>query len=67
MLFTKYKDENSYSGVEFNFYIERRWDFFLIYYIFPSLLFVFISYTSFFINKEAAPARVAIGIISILI
>ena len=41
--------------------------FFLIYFVVPSLIFVFIAYTSFWINKEAVPARVAIGIISILI
>ena len=36
-------------------------------FIFPSVLFVAISYSSFWINKESAPARVTLAIMTILI
>ena len=39
----------------------------MIYYLIPSILFVIISYCSFWIDKEAATARASIAITTILI
>jgi len=39
----------------------------MTYFLFPSILFVVTSYMSFWISKEAAPARVSLAILTILI
>lgn len=66
-LFYHTKQEATYSGAPFVIRFVREPGFFLTYYIFPSLLFVGIGYCAFFIDKNAAPARVSLGIVAILI
>ena len=51
----------------FNYEFTRRLSFFITYYLFPSILFVLIAYSQFYIDQAAVPARVTIGITSILI
>jgi len=65
--FTKRNLPGFYSGVEYALALERSWQFFMLFFVFPSILFIFVSYSSFWINKEAAPARVSVGTLSILI
>jgi len=45
----------------------RNDGYFWHYFIQPSLCFVLVSYTTFWINKEAVPARTATAVIGVLI
>lgn len=60
-------NSDEFPGVKIDFVVTRDEFFFLSYFIFPSILFVITSYMSFWIAKEAAPARVTLAILSILI
>ena len=57
----------TYSGIKYHFKLTRVGSFFLTNYIIPSIIFMLISYTGFWINRDAVPARVGLAIISILI
>ena len=59
--------QNAYNGVLYTMELRREPGFFWIFYIVPSILFVMLSYSSYWIDKNAVPARVALGVISILI
>jgi hypothetical protein len=41
--------------------------FFMIYYVLPTIFFVFLSYSTFWIDQNAAPARVATSTTAILV
>ncbi len=61
------KKDETFSGLMYELKFTRDPKFFLMGYILPSILFVFIAYSSLYINKEAVPARVSIAIIAVLI
>jgi hypothetical protein len=67
ILYTEPVRGATFSGVQFDFKISRNEYFFISYYVVPSILFVVVSYMSFWINKEAVPARVTLAILTILI
>ena len=48
------------------FVLTRRLEFHLLFYFFPTALLVLISWTNFFLDVQAVPARVALGITTIL-
>jgi len=48
------------------FYLERQMGYYLIQMYIPSLLTVILSWVSFWINMDAAPARVGLGITTVL-
>uniref|UniRef100_A0A3B5BIM3 Glycine receptor alpha 3 n=1 Tax=Stegastes partitus TaxID=144197 RepID=A0A3B5BIM3_9TELE len=48
------------------FHLERQMGYYLIQMYIPSLLIVILSWVSFWINMDAAPARVALGITTVL-
>lgn len=56
-----------FSGQRFVIRIKRDVSFYIRAYMLPAIFFVIISYTSFWVAKGAAPARVALCIIGVLI
>lgn len=60
-------DETSCSAIVYTLAIERSPFFFMIFYIVPSVIFVIISYCSFWINHESVTARTSVGITTVLI
>lgn len=65
-----YKMHNVFSGkftcIEVKFHLERQMGYYLIQMYIPSLLIVILSWVSFWINMDAAPARVGLGITTVL-
>ena len=51
---------------EIRFLLQREIGFFLIQVFVPSILIVILSWVSFWINVESSPARVSIGLLSVL-
>ncbi|XP_020915500.1 glycine receptor subunit alphaZ1 [Exaiptasia diaphana] len=64
-LFTQYVIGN-WSGVKATFTFERTYSFYLIHIYGPSALIVVISWISFFLPYEQAPARITLGVTSLL-
>lgn len=56
----------AYPCLEINFVLKRDIGFFLIQFYIPSLLIVILSWVSFWINVEATPARVSLGLLTVL-
>lgn len=54
------------SCIEVKFHLERQMGYYLIQMYIPSLLIVILSWVSFWINMDAAPARVGLGITTVL-
>jgi hypothetical protein len=59
--------EHIFSGQKFKIVIKRDVAFYIRAYMLPSIFFVIISNTSFWVSKAAAPASVALCIIGVLI
>ena len=59
------KDEN-FSSVKIVFYFERKWSYFIIEVYLPSILIIIVSWMSFWLEIEAIPARVMIGVTTML-
>lgn len=59
--------EDFFSGAKYYIYLNRDTGFYIKYYIGPAIIFVLLSYTSFFISRAAAMARVVLCTISILL
>eukprot|EP00058_Branchiostoma_floridae_P027587 XP_002613078.1 hypothetical protein BRAFLDRAFT_89960 [Branchiostoma floridae] len=56
----------SYTCIQATFNLARQMGYYLIQTYIPSLLYVILSWVSFWINMEAAPARVGLGITTVL-
>ncbi|KAG7503983.1 glycine receptor subunit alpha-2 isoform X1 [Solea senegalensis] len=63
---TKHYNTGKFTCIEVNFHLERQMGYYLIQMYIPSLLIVILSWVSFWINMDAAPARVALGITTVL-
>ncbi|KAJ7319598.1 hypothetical protein JRQ81_019109 [Phrynocephalus forsythii] len=63
---TKYYNTGKFTCIEVKFHLERQMGYYLIQMYIPSLLIVILSWVSFWINMDAAPARVALGITTVL-
>ncbi|XP_078287410.1 glycine receptor subunit alpha-3-like isoform X2 [Rhinoraja longicauda] len=63
---TKYYNTGKFTCIEVRFHLERQMGYYLIQMYIPSLLIVILSWVSFWINMDAAPARVALGITTVL-
>lgn len=59
--------DRTHSGVIYILQFARKPGFFLISYLIPALLIIFLTYAGFWLDKAAIPARVSIGITPILI
>ena len=55
-----------FACIEVKFHLERQMGYYLIQMYIPSLLTVILSWVSFWINMDAAPARVGLGITTVL-
>lgn len=55
-----------FTCIEVKFHLERQMGYYLIQMYIPSLLIVILSWVSFWINIDAAPARVGLGITTVL-
>lgn len=55
-----------FTCIEVKFFLERQMGYYLIQMYIPSLLTVILSWVSFWINMDAAPARVGLGITTVL-
>ncbi|XP_020383932.1 glycine receptor subunit alpha-2 [Rhincodon typus] len=63
---TKHYNTGRFTCIEVKFLLERQMGYYLIQMYIPSLLIVILSWVSFWINMDAAPARVALGITTVL-
>ncbi len=52
-------------GLQFSFQLNRQPDFMSKIFVYPTIIFVILAYTSFFIDKNGAPARVTVVITNI--
>lgn len=62
-----YNNQNYYSAIMLDIWMERDWTYMLYNTIFPSLLFTFMSYIGLFIDKNGVPGRAYLGSIAIVI
>ncbi|XP_016414601.1 glycine receptor subunit alpha-2-like [Sinocyclocheilus rhinocerous] len=63
---TKHYNTGKFTCIEVKFQLERQMGYYLIQMYIPSLLIVILSWVSFWIHMDAAPARVALGITTVL-
>ncbi|XP_067852194.1 glycine receptor subunit alphaZ1 isoform X2 [Heptranchias perlo] len=63
---TKLYNTGKFTCIEARFHLERQMGYYLIQMYIPSLLIVILSWVSFWINMDAAPARVGLGITTVL-
>ncbi|KAM9042369.1 glycine receptor subunit alpha-4 isoform 2-T2 [Megaptera novaeangliae] len=63
---TKRYNTGKFTCIEVKFHLERQMGYYLIQMYIPSLLIVILSWVSFWINMDAAPARVGLGITTVL-
>uniref|UniRef100_A0A8C0K2G2 Glycine receptor alpha 4 (pseudo n=1 Tax=Canis lupus dingo TaxID=286419 RepID=A0A8C0K2G2_CANLU len=63
---TKHYNTGKFTCIEVKFHLERQMGYYLIQMYIPSLLIVILSWVSFWINMDAAPARVSLGITTVL-
>nr|NP_001165353.1 glycine receptor precursor [Ciona intestinalis]BAI66458.1 glycine receptor [Ciona intestinalis] len=63
---TKVYNTGSFTCIEVSFILERQMGYYVIQTYVPSALIVILSWVSFWINMEAAPARTALGITTVL-
>ncbi|XP_070565026.1 glycine receptor subunit alpha-3-like isoform X2 [Ptychodera flava] len=63
---TKVYNTGSYTCVEVKFILVRQMGYYLIQTYIPSILIVILSWVSFWISAESSPARVALGITTVL-
>ncbi|XP_067103613.1 glycine receptor subunit alphaZ1 isoform X2 [Osmerus mordax] len=63
---TKHYNTGKFTCIEVRFHLERQMGYYLIQMYIPSLLIVILSWVSFWINMDAAPARVGLGITTVL-
>ena len=59
-------EDEIFSKISVEFYLERRWGLYLLDTYFPSALFVCISWLSFWVQINAAPARITLGVTTML-
>jgi len=57
----------THSGTKYILNFTRKPGFFLISYLIPCMLVIFLTYSSFWLDKASVPARVSIGITPVLI
>ena len=55
-----------YPCVKAKFFLKRQYGFFMLQTYIPSILIVIISWVSFWINMDAVPARISLGVTTVL-
>ena len=56
----------TYACLKGKFSLKRQYGFYLLQTYIPSILIVIISWVSFWINKDAVPARISLGVTTVL-
>ena len=56
----------NYSCLQASFYLQRQIGFFILQTYIPSMLIVMLSWVGFWINKDSEPARIALGVTTVL-
>ena len=56
----------SFSGLEAKFYLKRDLGFYMIQTYVPSMLIVVLSWVSFWLSYDAVPARISLGVLTVL-
>ena len=65
-IFTTRETLGAFPCLEIKFVLQRAIGFFLIQVYIPSILIVILSWVSFWINLDAIPARVSLGLLTVL-
>ncbi|XP_059152854.1 glycine receptor subunit alpha-2-like [Physella acuta] len=61
-----YKETGSFSCVQGNFILARDVGYYIIQVYVPSVLIVILSWVSFWLDVEAIPARISLGVLTVL-
>ncbi|KAH9504008.1 Glycine receptor subunit alpha-2 [Bulinus truncatus] len=61
-----YKETGSFSCVQANFILARDVGYYIIQVYVPSVLIVILSWVSFWLDVEAIPARISLGVLTVL-
>ena len=61
-----YSVSGSFSCIHAHFSLKRQYGFFILQTYVPSILIVIISWVSFWINMDAVPARISLGVTTVL-
>ncbi|XP_076447087.1 glycine receptor subunit alpha-2-like isoform X2 [Babylonia areolata] len=61
-----YKETGSFSCVQADFVLQRDIGYYLIQVYVPSVLIVILSWVSFWLDVEAIPARISLGVLTVL-
>lgn len=56
----------NYSCLQASFFLQRQVGFFILQTYIPSMLIVMLSWVGFWINKDSEPARIALGVTTVL-
>jgi hypothetical protein len=56
----------NYSCIQATFFLQRLVGFFVLQTYIPSILIVVLSWVGFWINKDSEPARIALGVTTVL-
>ena len=56
----------NFSCIEMRFFLKREYGYFIIQTYIPSLLIVILSWVGFWINIDAVPARISLGVLTVL-
>lgn len=59
-------EENNFTCIRADIYLNRKFEFFLLHVFIPSTLIVVISWVSFWLPIDAVPARIALGSTTVL-
>ena len=55
-----------HSGLKANFHLVRNIGYYVVQFYIPSILVVMLSWISFWLNAEAVPGRIALGVLTVL-
>ncbi|KAK2141333.1 hypothetical protein LSH36_1118g00025 [Paralvinella palmiformis] len=61
-----YKLAENFSCLQATFHLRRQIGFYVLQTYIPSILIVMLSWVSFWINKDAVPARISLGVTTVL-
>lgn len=56
----------NYDCLQASFHLRRQYGFYMLQAYIPCILIVILSWLSFWINKESVPARITLGVTTVL-
>ncbi|GFN82253.1 glycine receptor subunit alpha-2 [Plakobranchus ocellatus] len=62
----KYEGTGTYSCLQANFYLDRNYGYYVAQVFVPSILIVVLSWVSFWLDIDAVPARISLGLLTVL-